>query len=216
METIKVSIIEDQEDYRKTLQMMVNGTSGFLCEQVHPNGEMALSGIPQQIPDIVMVDLGLPGISGTECIRQLKLKLPKIQFIVLTVKDEDDEIFDALTAGASGYLLKSTPPTKIIESIREVYDGGAPMSAQIARKVVESFRKPTKTRKNPYEDVLTKREKEVLSLLSKGLFYKQIAGELFISIETVKSHCHNIYEKLHVSTRTEALKEYYYKDFKEE
>ena len=213
MKSIEVAIIEDVADYRNTLKIMINGTLGLHCQQAYSNGENAISDLQNHPPDIVMVDLGLPGISGIECIRKLKQGFPKIQFLVLTISDEDDKIFDALTAGASGYLLKNTSPSKIIESIREVYDGGAPMSAQIARKVVESFQKPTNSRKNPYEDLLTKREKEVLKLLSKGLLYKQIASKLYISLETVKSHCHNIYEKLHVSTRTEALREYYYKDY---
>ena len=215
MKSIQVAIIEDEADYRKTLKLMINGTPGFQCQQAYPNGELALSSLSKQVPDIVMVDLGLPGISGTECIQQLKIKLPKIQFIVLTIKDEDDEIFNALAVGASGYLLKNTSPTKIIESIREVYDGGAPMSAQIARRVVESFQKPKKARMNPYENDLTERQKEVLALLAKGLQYKEIAVKLFISEETVKSHCHNIYTNLHVSNRTEAILKYYYDEFKE-
>ena len=206
---IEVAIIEDQAEYRQTLKMMVNGTPGFQCIQAYADGETAVAGILQKQPDIVMADLGLPGISGIECIEQLKQAFPKIQFVVLTIKDEDDSIFSALSAGASGYLLKNTSPANIIESIREVYNGGAPMSTQIARKVIEWFRQPTKARKNPYEELLTKREKQVLQLLSKGLLYKEIADELNISTETVKSHCHNIYEKLHVSNRTEALNKYY-------
>ena len=213
MTPIEIAIIEDVADYRNTLKMMINATPGLHCLACYSDAEMAIQGIQKNPPDIVMVDIGLPGMSGIECIRQLKARLPKLQFFVITISDEDDKVVEALKAGASGYLLKNTSLSKIIESIKELYDGGSPMNTQIARKLVEYLQRPTQLSKNPYEDLLTKREKEVISLLAKGLAYKQIAAELFISIETVKSHCHNIYEKLHVSTRTEALKKYFYRDW---
>jgi len=188
---------------------MINATPGFMCDQTYANGESALKKIPTHLPDIVLVDIGLPGISGLELIEKIKSKIPKIQFMVLTVSEEGNKIFDALKLGASGYLLKSTPPKKIIEAIQDLANGGAPMSRKIARLVVASFQAtPTKTIENPYDKILTNREKDVLQELSKGLLYKNIAATLNISIETVKTHCHNIYTKLHATTRTEALNNY--------
>jgi len=207
--TLKICIVEDSDDYRLALQEMINATPGFMCDQTYANGESALKKIPTHLPDIVLVDIGLPGISGLELIEKIKSKIPKIQFMVLTVSEEGNKIFDALKLGASGYLLKSTPPKKIIEAIQDLANGGAPMSRKIARLVVASFQAtPTKTIENPYDKILTNREKDVLQELSKGLLYKNIAATLNISIETVKTHCHNIYTKLHATTRTEALNNY--------
>lgn len=205
MKVIQISIIEDNAEYRNALQLMLNATPGFNCTHTYPSGESAVQGIPGAQPDIVLVDINLPGISGIQVLEALKKKFPRIQFMILTVFEDDDKIFNALAAGASGYLLKSTPPRNILEAIRELQDGGSPMSAQIARKVVESFLKPTREISNPYEDMLTAREKEILELLSQGRLYRQIADDLGISRETVKSHCHNIYEKLHVTTKMEAI-----------
>jgi DNA-binding NarL/FixJ family response regulator len=205
MKIIQISIIEDVDEYRNALQIMLNATPGFQCNFTYSNGEAAMKDIPKHQPDIVLVDINLPGMSGIQVMEELKKAYPKIQYMVLTVFEDDDKIFNALSAGASGYLLKSTPPAKIMEAIRELHDGGSPMSAQIARKVVASFRQPTREIANPYEQMLTLREKEVLELLSKGKLYRQIAEELSVSLETVKSHCHNIYEKLHVTTKMEAI-----------
>lgn len=209
METINIAIVEDVEEFRQALQFMLNATPGFKCDHAYSNGESAIEDIPKKKPDIVLVDINLPGINGIQVMEQLKKQYPKIQFMVLTVFEDDDKIFNALSAGASGYLLKSTPPAKIMEAINELHDGGSPMSANIARKVVASFRLPTKEIANPYEQMLTNRERQVLQLLSKGKLYKQIAAELHISLETVKSHCHNIYEKLHVTTKMEAINKVY-------
>lgn len=209
MNIVQISIIEDVEEYRNALQIMLNATPDFKCEHTYANGEAAIRGIPIHQPDIVLVDLNLPGMSGIQVMKQLKKQYPKIQFMVLTVFEDDDKIFNALTAGASGYLLKSTPPSKIMDAIRELHDGGSPMSAQIARKVVASFRQPTLEVANPYEQMLTLREKEILEMLSQGKLYRQITSELHISLETVKSHCHNIYEKLHVTTKMEAINKVY-------
>ena len=205
---IQVSIVEDSVDFCRTLEMMINATPGMSCISTHFHGESAIENIPANPPDIVLIDLGLPKMSGIEVISALKESMPGLQFLVLTIKDTDEQVFGALKAGASGYLLKSSSPRDIIEGISELYDGGAPMSTDIARKVV-SFFQSGKTEKSPYEHLLTNREKEVLALLARGKYYKEIAAELFISIETLKSHCHNIYEKLHVSSRTEALNKYY-------
>lgn len=205
---ISVSVVEDNEDLCKTLEMMINATIGLSCVSCHLTGEEACRVIPQVEPDIVLIDLGLPGISGSECISRLKSDMPNINFLVLTIKENDEDVFGALKAGASGYLLKSSSPSEIIESIKELYDGGAPMSTNIARKVVSHFQKESKEVRS-YDHLLTRREREVLELLAKGRYYKEIASELYVSMETVKSHCHNIYEKLHVSSRTEALNKYY-------
>ncbi len=209
---IEVAIIEDQKDYGEILKKIINDSPDLSCDCVYPNGEIAIKDIPKRNHDIVLVDIGLPGMSGIDCIRQLKEQIPKIQFMVITISEDDDKVFDALAAGANSYLLKGTMLPKIIEHIKELNNGGAPMSAQIARKVVKFLRASTKTRKNPYEDLLTKRQKEVLTLLSKGFTYKKIAGELFISLETVKSHCHNIYGNLHVSNKTQAVLKYFDKE----
>lgn len=205
---INVSIVEDSIDLCRTLEMMINATAGIKCLSTHYDGESAVHLIPSNPPDILLIDLGLPKLSGIEVIQNLKAQIPGLQFLVLTIRENDEDVFNALKAGASGYLLKTDSPSRIIESIRELYDGGAPMTTQIARKVVNFFGGNHK-KESPYDHLLTTREKEILDLLSSGKFYKEIASELHISIETVKSHCHNIYEKLHVSTRTEALNKYY-------
>lgn len=208
LKNIQVSIVEDSIDFCRTLEMMINATPGMSCLSTHFTGESAIEKIPLNPPDIVLSDLGLPKMSGIDVISALKDSIPGLQFLVLTIKDNDEQVFGALKAGASGYLLKSSSPRDIIEGITELYDGGAPMSTDIARKVV-SFFQSGKSEKSPYEHLLTNREKEVLALLARGKYYKEIAADLFISVETLKSHCHNIYEKLHVSSRTEALNKYY-------
>jgi DNA-binding NarL/FixJ family response regulator len=205
---ILVSIVEDAVDLCRTLEMMINATQGMSCISTFNDGESACSRIPSNPPDILLIDLGLPKVSGQEVIRRLKSIHPNIQCLVLTIRENDEEVFGALQAGASGYLLKTDSPSRIIESIRELYDGGAPMTTNIARKVVNFF-KGQSPKSNPYEQLLTNREKEILELLAGGKYYKEIAGDLYISLETVKSHCHNIYEKLHVSSRVEALNKYY-------
>ena len=208
MEKIRVSIIEDSQEFNRSLELIINQSEEISCISSFTNGETACREIPFSPPDIVLVDLGLPGIDGTECIARLKTTVPNLQFLVLTIKDQEEEIFKALKAGASGYLLKLSNPSEIVSAIKELYDGGAPMSTNIARKVVRYFQGDIQ-KKSPYEDLLTRREKEILLLLSKGKYYKEIAAELFIGIETVRSHCRNIYEKLHVSSRTDAVNKYF-------
>jgi DNA-binding NarL/FixJ family response regulator len=160
-----------------------------------------------QQPDLVIMDINLPGMTGIECIRRLKPEFPDIQFIMFTVYEDSEQVFEALTAGASGYLLKKTPPDKIINALKELHEGGAPMSTGIARKVISSFQqRSAPNQKTPAADLkLSPREYEILELLSKGLFYKEIASQLAISTGTVRQHIHKIYEKLHVQNRTEAL-----------
>lgn len=200
---IRVAIVEDTDDIREALRVLINGSQGFECIHVYPDAEKALEDLPGKELNVVMMDINLPGMNGMECMRRVKDSMPDTQFMMCTVYDDDDAIFSALESGASGYMLKRTSPAQILEAIRELYNGGSPMSSEIARRIVNSIQK----RKKPSEAVetLTDRENEILEYLAKGFLYKEIANELFISRETVKKHIHNIYEKLHVQSRTEAL-----------
>jgi len=199
-------VVEDDKTVREGLHILLEGSLGFSCVALYANGEDALVGLPEVKPDVVLMDINLPGINGIECILSLKeLNLPML-FIMLTVFENAEAIFDSLSAGASGYLLKQTPPTKLLEAIQDVYRGGSPMSNEIARKVVDSFQRPVNTSKPVIG--LTNREEELLSYLAKGYLYKEIAELMFISIDTVRSHIRSIYEKLQVNTRTEATLKY--------
>lgn len=210
MDTIRIAIVEDVDEYRKALAAILNGTPGFRCEKAFPNAEAAIRELPVLKPDVVLTDIHLPGQSGIELIIQLKNLYPAMQFLMLTVYEDDDNIFHALKAGATGYLLKSTPPARIVEAVRELYEGGSPMSAQIARKVVDYLHgSSSQATENPYQNLLSDREKEVLELLRTGQLYKQIADQLHISEYTVKTHCRHIYEKLQVTTRGAAVHEYF-------
>ena len=199
---ITVSIVEDNRDTRDSLKDLLSRAAGVHCISSYESGEIALARMPVDNPDVALVDINLPGINGIELITLLKIKLPKLQVLVLTSYEESRLIFDALRAGASGYLLKKMIPTELVTAIELVHTGGAPMSVQIARKVVEYFHEI----KKPDSEVqkLSKREQEVLALLAKGYLYKEIGEELGISMSTVRSHLKLIYEKLHVQTRTEA------------
>lgn len=199
---IQVAIIEDIPEIREGLQLLIDGSDGFSCQLSYGSGEDALKDLPGYCPDVVFVDINLPGINGIETVRQLKSRCPKTLCIMSTVYEDTDSIFESLKAGASGYLLKKTAPQTILESVREVYSGGSPMNSHIARKVIESFQKKDTIDSN---EVLTSREKEILRLLAKGLRYKEIAAELFIGLETVRTHARNIYEKLQVQSRMEAI-----------
>ncbi len=203
---IKVTIVEDTDEIREGLAVLINGSDGFSCVGTYPSGEAALKGIPSSMPDVVLMDIGLPGMSGIECVHRIKSGYPKIQCMMLTVYEDDERIFDSLIAGASGYILKKTPPAKLLEAILDVHKGGSPMSSQIARKVVQTFQKDGISIQDT--ENLTRREEEILSYLAKGFRYKEIADTLFISIETVRTHIRNIYEKLHVRSRTEAVLKY--------
>lgn len=202
---IKVVVIEDISNYRRAMEVLLNGSAGFVCTGAYENAEIAIREIPSQCPDIALVDLNLPGISGIKLISIIRKKCPDTLCMVCTAYDEDEKVFDALGAGAHGYLLKSTPPAKILEALIELKNGGSPMSNEIARKVVMAFNK----KNTPELDQLSARETEILELLVKGLLYKEIAGSLSISIETVKRHCFNIYQKLHVNNRSEAVYKYH-------
>jgi len=205
-EPIRIAVVEDDKTVREGLQMLLNGSPGFSCVAAYGNGEDAVAGLPEVNPDVVLMDINLPGISGIECILALKEQKVPMQFIMLTVFEDADDIFHSLSAGATGYLLKQTPPAKLLEAIQDVYRGGSPMSGEIARKVVQSFQHPVPNYAS--SNSLTKREDEILSYLVKGYFYKEIAGLLFISVETVRTHIRNIYEKLQVRTRSEAILKY--------
>jgi DNA-binding NarL/FixJ family response regulator len=201
--SISIAIVEDLDVVRNGLKDFISLSTDFLVLGSFKTGEEALQKLPEIKPDIVIMDINLPGMNGIECIRQVKDKSPGTQFMMFTVYENDDKVFDALKAGASGYLLKNTGLLHIAESVKELHEGGSPMSANIARKMVNLFRDNDK--KNPFLDLLSNREKEILQLLAKGLLYKEIAEQLGITTGTVRIHIHKIYEKLHVQNRTEAI-----------
>ncbi|HVT86242.1 MAG TPA: response regulator transcription factor [Chitinophagaceae bacterium] len=203
---IRVVIIEDIKEIREGLQILIDGSEGFSCQKTFANGERAIEELPSLAPDVALMDINLPGINGIEAVKKLKVLCPQTQFIMSTVYEDDENIFESLKAGASGYLLKKTAPSKILDAIIEVYNGGSPMSSQIARKVIASFQKKDSIDET---DILTPKEKEVLKALAKGLRYKEIADEMKVSMETIRSHARKIYEKLQVQSRTEALNKVY-------
>jgi DNA-binding NarL/FixJ family response regulator len=203
MTMINVAIVEDEENVREGLAALINGSEGYRCVLTYPSAEKALPEILEKKPSVVLMDLHLPGMSGIECIRRLKARQPDLPVMVLTVYEDDDKIFESLRAGASGYLLKKTPPAKLLEAILDLHNGGSPMSSCIARKVVQTFQAMGPSAKET--ENLSKREHEILEYLAKGYRYKEIADALFISIETVRTHLRNIYEKLHVRSRSEAV-----------
>lgn len=201
---ITVSIVEDQDPLRNTLARVLNRADGFKCISHFGSAEEALKEIPKNTPEVVLMDINLPGINGVECVRQLKEKLPKLLIIMLTVYEDTENIFNALAAGASGYMLKRTPRAELLDAIKEVQRGGSPMTTHIARLVVQSFQKPVQA-PDPDLENLSPREQEVLDCLAQGLIYKEIADKLQISYETVHTYIRRIYEKLQVRTRTEAV-----------
>ena len=200
---IAVSIVEDNDQLRGTLARVIGRAEGFQCLGQYANAEDALKGIPTERPNVVLMDINLPGMNGVECVRQLKPLVPETLVIMLTAYEDTENIFNSLAAGAAGYLLKRTKSAELLESIGDAMRGGSPMTTHIARKVVTSFLKPTVT-KEPGEE-LSPREHEVLDLLSQGFMYKEISDKLGISFETVRTYIRRIYEKLHVRTRTEAV-----------
>lgn len=201
---ITVSIVEDSEQVRNTLARLINRAEGFRCLSQYANAEAALEGLPCDRPEVVLMDINLPGMNGVECVRGLKQALPSAQVMMLTAYEDTETIFNALAAGASGYMLKRTPRAELLDAIKEVHRGGSPMTAHIARKVVQSFQKPAAA-PPPAESNLSTREQEVLDCLSQGFLYKEIAEKLGISYETVHTYIRRIYEKLQVRTRTEAV-----------
>jgi len=200
---ITVSIVEDNDKLRGTLARLLDRSEGFRCLSQYANAEDALKDLPQARPNVVLMDINLPGMNGVECVRQLKPLLPETQVIMLTVYVVWVLFFNALAAGAGGYLLKRTSSKELLEAIQAVQSGGSPMTMHIARKVVQSFQKTTAA--NQSTEHLSEREQQVLDLLSQGLIYKEIAEKLGISYETVHTYIRRIYEKLQVRTRTEAV-----------
>src|SRR5258708_31110909 len=201
--SITLAIVEDLDEVRDGLKNFISLSSDFKILDTFKTAEEALYDIPKLHPDIVIMDISLPGMNGIECIRQVKDKSPGTQFMMFTVYENDEKVFEALKAGASGYLLKNTGLVQLIESLKELYNGGSPMSANIARKLVTVFRENQKQAESL--EILSPRENEILQLLTKGLLYKEIANQLSISVATVRQHIHKIYEKLHVQNRTEAI-----------
>ena len=209
---IQVALVEDDAGVRANLAAILNGTPGFRCQAAYADGIAALKSIPANRPDVVLMDINLPGMPGTECVRQLKSMAPELPVLMLTVYDDGEQVFKSLMAGATGYLLKRTSKDKLLEAIREIDSGGAPMSRQIARRVVQFFQElkqePTTPTRAPEVATLTEREEQVLALLAKGYAYKEIADKLSISFETVRTHVRSLYDKLHVHSRTEATLKY--------
>jgi len=205
--SITLAIVEDLDEVREGLKQFISLNPEFIVLDTFQTAEEALYDLPQLNPDIVIMDINLPGMSGIECIRQVKKKTPRTQFMMFTVYENDEKVFEALKAGASGYLLKNTGLLQLIEALQELHGGGSPMSANIARKLVTMFREEHKD-EEPLA-TLSKRENEILQLLSKGLLYKEISDQLTISVGTVRQHIHKIYEKLHVQNRTEALNKFF-------
>lgn len=201
--SITLAIVEDLDEVRDGLKNFIGLSSDFKVLDTFKTAEEALYDIPKLKPDIVIMDISLPGMNGIECIRQVKEKSPRTQFMMFTVYENDEKIFEALKAGASGYLLKNTGLVQLIEALKELHSGGSPMSANIARKLVTVFR--TKEKDAEPVEALSHRENEILQLLSRGLLYKEIADQLSIATGTVRQHIHKIYEKLHVQNRTEAI-----------
>jgi DNA-binding NarL/FixJ family response regulator len=203
---IRVTIVEDNDRVRESLARVIDGAKGFRCAGAHSSAETALKQIPADRPDVVLMDIHLVRMSGIDCVRRLKALDPAQLVVMLTAYEDDDLIFQALKAGANGYLLKRTTPTELLAAIREVHEGGAPMSSNIARKVIQSFHQ-TEPADSPAEK-LSPREREILNLIAKGYMNKEIADALGLAFQTVHGHIRSIYEKLHVRSRTEAVVKY--------
>lgn len=202
---INVIIVEDNYTIREGLAALINGTSGYSCIGVYSNCEDFLKGMPELQMDVILMDIGLPGMNGIECVKKVKEVFPNVNILMLTVYKESKVVFEALCAGACGYLVKNTPPTRLLEAIKEVHEGGSPMSSMIARQVITLFQQKNFTNPNNENYGLSNREKEVLNKLSEGDNYQQIADSLFISVDTVRHHIRNIYKKLHVHSQSEAV-----------
>jgi DNA-binding NarL/FixJ family response regulator len=211
MQEISVCIVDDNNELRAALEEIISMSDGYRCTGTMSSAAQAIRKLPLLNPAVVLMDINLGGgETGIDCVRELKPGMPATNFMMCTVYEEDEKTFEALNAGASGYILKKTAPDKLLEAIRELYEGGAPMSSQIARKVVAAFQnKPPGAVQGSGLAGLSPRENEILELLSRGLMYKEIAAALFIGQETVRKHVYHVYEKLHVSNRVEAVNKYY-------
>src|SRR6478736_2361924 len=201
---IKVAIFEDNKMLRESLQQLINNQEDMYCTGAFPDANKLVRNMQMANPDVVMMDINMPGLSGIDAVQVIKEKFPQAQILMQTVFEENDKIFAAICAGASGYMLKKTAPQKMIEAVRETFQGGAPMTASVAAKVLQMFRSQSTSDKNEFI-VLSDREKEILAQLVKGKAYKAVAAECFISIDTVSTHVRHIYEKLHVHSKSEAV-----------
>jgi DNA-binding NarL/FixJ family response regulator len=204
--TIRVGVVEDRETVREGLATLIASSPGYAVAGSWGNAEAMLAEIARQAPDVVLMDIGLPGIDGIEAARQVRARHPAIQVMMLTVYEDDARVFESLRAGANGYVLKTTPPAELLEAIRAIHAGGSPMSGRIARRVVDFFHRPV-ARPDPGAD-LTPREREILELLVEGFRYREIGERLAITLDTVRTHIRHIYEKLQVRSRTAATARY--------
>jgi DNA-binding NarL/FixJ family response regulator len=203
---VRIAIVEDNADFSEELTQLLDDVPNFSCACVCRNVQTALRQVPRHAPDVILMDLQLPDGSGIDCTAELKRRVPQAHIMILTVYEDSAQIYQALAAGASGYLLKRTPPERLVQAIRELKDGGVPMSSEVAQKVIQAFRKPEGSAART--DGLTLREEEVLELLTRGHISKEIANDLGISLDTVNSHLKHIYKKLHVRSRVEAVMKY--------
>ena len=203
---IRVGIVEDNEKVRNGLEALIDGFPGFTCVSLCESGEEALKRLPGKSPEVVLMDIGLPGMSGIQCVEELKQRMPALQIMMLTVYEDDEKIFKSIVAGATGYILKNTTPADLIAAIQDLHEGGSPMSSPIARRLVQAFSVMGSSSKEL--ENLSERENEILSLVAKGFRDKEVAEKFFISVETVRKHLRNIYQKLHVRSRTEAVLKY--------
>ncbi len=203
---ISVAIVEDIPEVRQSIEKYIKSTDTFFFYGGYANAESAIEALQNKPTDIIIMDINLPGMNGIECITAIKKKNSISQFLIFTVFEDDDKIFDALKAGAMGYLLKKTSKDQFLEALLDLYNGGSPMSTSIARKVIQSF---SKLSVSNYENAISKKEREVIELLAKGFLYKEIGDKLSISLNTVKQHLHNIYKKLQVDNKTEAINKYF-------
>ena len=205
--SFRVSIVEDDAGFRAGLVRLFDETSEFQCISNYSSAESALEGLPREKPDVVLMDINLPGRSGIECVRRLKEIDPSFLVVMVTVYENTEQVFQALQAGATGYLLKRTPPSELLTAVKDVLEGGAPMNSHIARKVVEAFHTPSR-KTNPEAVALSAREREVLEMLAKGYLIKEIAEKLDVGFGTVRTYVRRVYEKLHVQSRTQAIVKY--------
>jgi len=202
---ISVSVVDDEDSLCQSIAVFVNGSTGFRCVSTFPSGEAALAGLPELWPDVILMDIHLTGMSGIECVQRLKAMRPEVQVVMLTVYEDSEQIFAALEAGATGYMLKRLTPARLLRAIQEVHEGGSPMSHSIARKVLASFHQSGPAAEKTH---LTAREQMVLEGLARGLTYQGTADQLSISLDTVRTYVRRVYEKLHVQSRTEAVAKY--------
>jgi DNA-binding NarL/FixJ family response regulator len=202
---INVAIVEDNKTIREGLAALITGTPGYDCVGSFPDCEKFLNNISKTNIDVVLMDIGLPGISGIEGVKKARKINPALNILMLTIYEESNVVFEALCAGACGYLVKKTPPSRLLEAIKDIYEGGSPMSSNIARQIISVFHQKNNVNENGIEYELTTREKEVLNHLADGYNYQEIADKIFISVDTVRHHIRNIYKKLHVHSQSEAV-----------